>query len=38
MVKDSNGVVVFWNGESAGAKNIIDCAKAENHLIKVVEY
>lgn len=38
MVKASDGVVVFWNGESTGAKNIIDCAKAENHLIKVVKY
>lgn len=38
MVKESDGVVVFWNGESTGAKNIIDCAKAENHLIKVVKY
>lgn len=38
MVKSSDGVVVFWNGESTGAKNIIDCAKAENHLIKVVKY
>lgn len=38
MVKTSDGVVVFWNGESSGAKNIIDCAKAENHLIKVVKY
>ena len=38
MVKESDGVIVFWNGESAGAKNIIDCAKAENHLIKVVKY
>ena len=38
MVKESDGVIVFWNGESSGAKNIIDCAKAENHLIKVVKY
>ena len=38
MVKASDGVIVFWNGESTGAKNIIDCAKAENHLIKVVKY
>ena len=38
MVKESDGVVVFWNGESSGAKNIIDCAKAENHLLKVVKY
>lgn len=38
MVKESDGVVVFWNGESSGAKNIIDCAKAENLLIKVVKY
>ena len=38
MVKSSDGVVVFLNGESTGAKNIIDCAKAENHLIKVVKY
>ena len=38
MVKSSDGVIVFWNGESTGAKNIIDCAKAENHLIKVVKY
>ena len=38
MVKESDGVIVFWNGESSGAKNIIDCAKAENHLIKVLKY
>lgn len=38
MVKESDGVVVFWNGESSGAKNIIDCAKEENHLLKVVKY
>ena len=38
MVKESDGVVVFWNGHSAGASNIIECATAENHLIKVVEY
>ncbi|MBQ4631289.1 MAG: DUF2493 domain-containing protein [Clostridia bacterium] len=38
MVKESNGVIVFWNGESAGAKNIIECAKAEGNLVRVVEY
>ena len=38
MVEAADGVVVFWNGESAGAKNIIDCAKAEGNLIKVIKY
>lgn len=38
MVKESDGVVVFWNGHSAGASNIIECATAEGNLVKVVEY
>jgi len=29
---------VFWNGQSNGAKNIIECAKAAENLIGVIEY
>ena len=38
MVKASDGVVVFWTGQSNGAKNIIECAKAAENLIGVIEY
>ena len=30
MVRNANAVIAFWDGESSGTKNIIECAKAEN--------
>ena len=36
MVKTADAVVAFWDNQSTGTKNIIDCAKQENILYKVI--
>ena len=36
MVKTADAVLVFWDNESTGTKNIIECARAENIPCKVV--
>ena len=36
MVKTADAVLVFWDNESSGTKNIIECARAENIPCKVV--
>lgn len=36
MVAGADAVVVFWNGVSTGAKNIIDCAAEENVPCEVI--
>lgn len=30
MVKNSDGIIVFWDGKSSGTKNLIENAKKEN--------
>jgi len=36
MVKTADAVVAFWDNQSTGTKNIIDCAKQENIPYKVI--
>ena len=36
MVKTADAVLVFWDNESSGTRNIIECARAENIPCKVV--
>ena len=36
MVKTADAVVAFWDNESSGTKNIIDCARQENIPYKVI--
>ena len=36
MVKTADAVVAFWDNQSTGTKNIIDCAKHENIPYKVI--
>ncbi len=36
MVKTANAVVAFWDNQSPGTKNIIDCARQENIPCKVI--
>ena len=38
MAKVADGVIAFWDGESEGTKNMIDCAKALNIPCSVVRY
>ena len=36
MVKTADAVLVFWDNESTGTRNIIECARAENIPCKIV--
>ena len=36
MVKTADAVLVFWDNESSGTRNIIECARAENIPCKIV--
>ena len=36
MVKTADAVLVFWDNESSGTRNIIECARVENSPCKVV--
>lgn len=36
MVKSADAVIVFWDRESSGTKNIIECARKENVPYKIV--
>ena len=36
MVKTADAVLVFWDNESSGARNIIECARSENIPCKVI--
>ncbi len=36
MAKAADAVIVFWDGESRGTKNMIECAKKANKPCKVV--
>ena len=36
MVKAADAVVAFWDNQSSGTKNIIDCARQENIPYKVI--
>ena len=36
MVKSADAVVAFWDNQSSGTKNIIDCARKENVPYKVI--
>ncbi|MBQ2404289.1 MAG: hypothetical protein II280_02615 [Lachnospiraceae bacterium] len=36
MVKTADAVLVFWDNESSGTRNIIECARAENIPCKVI--
>ncbi len=35
MAKKCDFVICFWDGKSRGTKNMIECAKKENKLIKI---
>ena len=36
MVQSADAVVAFWDNESSGTRNIIDCARQENIPYKVI--
>ena len=36
MVQGADAVIVFWDSESTGTKNIIECARKENIPYKIV--
>ena len=36
MVKTADAVLVFWDNESTGTRNIIECARAENIPCKII--
>ena len=36
MVHRADAVIVFWDGKSAGTKNIIECARAEKRPCTVI--
>ena len=38
MAQFTDAVIVFWDGKSAGTRNMIECAKAEGLPCKVVKY
>ena len=38
MAQFADAVIVFWDGKSAGTRNMIECAKAEGLPCKVIEY
>jgi hypothetical protein len=38
MAKYADALVAFWDGQSRGTSNMIECAKKEDILIRVVKY
>ena len=38
MINEADTVIAFWNGISKGTKNVIDYAKREGKLLKVVRF